>query len=148
MSHKSEDTALLADSRANEEEALAIQRDTRLLQDASATAAQKELIMETLKNMTPDEAFLAFDDDNDGLITFFEFRSLLPYLAIRISDAKALRYFKMCNTRSVEALDVDEFKTAIFACDPVSLLIFLLISHFLRFLLFLSIFYYPCRRLI
>ena len=121
MSFKSTNTALQADSKAKVDEALALQKDTRMLKDQYTTAAQKELIIETLKNLTPDEAFLAFDDDNDGLLTFFEFRDLLPYLAIRISDAKALRYFKMCNTRTIEAIDVDEFKTAIFACDPVSL---------------------------
>lgn len=100
--------------------ALELQRSTRLLKDATTSAADKELIIETLKNLTPDEAFLAFDDNNDGLITFIEFRSLLPYLAIKISDAKALRYFKMCDTRGIDSIDIDEFKTAIFACDPVS----------------------------
>lgn len=77
-------------------------------------------IQDALSNMTPDEAFLAFDKDDDGEIVFDEFRKILPYLAIKISDAKALRYFRLCDARNNNAIDIDEFKTAIFACDPVS----------------------------
>ena len=95
-----------------------------MLPHPSLSAAKKELIKERLRSMTTEEAFLAFDGNNDGLLTFEEFRGVLPYLAIRISDAKALRYFKMSDSSTNNAIDIDEFKTALFACDPVGLLSF------------------------
>jgi Ca2+-binding EF-hand superfamily protein len=80
----------------------------------------KDAIKQVLKNMTADEAFVAFDTDDDGLINFEEFRKILPYLNVKISDAKSYRYFKMCDTRKAERIDIDDFKAALFACDPVS----------------------------
>lgn len=98
--------------------------EAMMLSHASLSAAKKELIKERLRSMTTEEAFVAFDGNNDGLLTFEEFRGVLPYLAIRISDAKALRYFKMSDSSTNNAIDIDEFKTALFACDPVGLLSF------------------------
>jgi len=88
------------------------------LQNDETDVVEKEIIRETLKNMTADEAFTAFDADEDGMINFNEFRTLLPYLNVKISDAKAFRYFKMCDTRQAQKIDLDDFKAALFACDP------------------------------
>jgi Ca2+-binding EF-hand superfamily protein len=96
------------------------QKNAKKLDDSTTSAFDRQQIMDTLRNMTPEEAFLAFDNDDDGLITFDEFRKLLPYLAIKISDAKALRYFKMCDIGGNNAIDIDEFRTAMFACDPTN----------------------------
>lgn len=79
----------------------------------------KDKMKETLKTMTPTEIFLLFDEDDSGLISFEEFRKLLPYLDIAISDAKAFRYFRMCDSDGSGEIDIDEFQVALFACDPV-----------------------------
>jgi Ca2+-binding EF-hand superfamily protein len=74
---------------------------------------------DTLKTMTPTDIFILFDEDDSGLISFEEFRKMLPYLDINISDAKAYRYFRMCDTDGSGEIDIDEFQVALFACDPV-----------------------------
>lgn len=71
-----------------------------------------------LKTMTPEDVFILFDTDGSGLINFDEFRYMLPYLEVYISDAKAYRYFKMCDTNGNDEIDIDEFKVALFICDP------------------------------
>ena len=80
----------------------------------------RDKMKETLKTMTAVDIFLLFDEDDSGLISFAEFRKLLPYLDITISDAKAFRYFRMCDSDGSGEIDVDEFQVALFACDPVS----------------------------
>lgn len=82
----------------------------------------KDAMREQLKNMTAHELFALFDEDDSGLISFEEFRKMLPYLDIYISDAKALRYFRICDTDGSGEIDIDEFKVALFTCDPVSII--------------------------
>lgn len=89
------------------------------LNDPQANDVSKDAIKKLLLQLTAEEAFTAFDTDDDGLITFNEFRQILPYLNVKISDAKAFRYFKLCDTRKAEKVDIDDFKAALFACDPV-----------------------------
>ena len=84
----------------------------------------KDKMKEALRVMTATEIFLLFDEDDSGLISFEEFRKLLPYLDITISDAKAFRYFRMCDSDGSGEIDVDEFQVALFACDPVRLSIY------------------------
>jgi Ca2+-binding EF-hand superfamily protein len=81
----------------------------------------KEAMKDQLKNMSPHELFSIFDEDDSGLISFEEFRKMLPFLDIFISDAKAFRYFRICDTDGSGEIDIDEFKVALFACDPVSI---------------------------
>lgn len=78
-----------------------------------------EKMKKILKKMTPIDIFILFDEDDSGLISFAEFRKMLPYLNIEISDAKAYRYFKLCDTDGSGEIDIDEFQVALFACDPV-----------------------------
>lgn len=80
----------------------------------------RDKMKELLKTMTPTDIFVLFDEDDSGLISFEEFRKMLPYLDINISDAKAFRYFRMCDTDGSGEIDIDEFQVALFACDPVS----------------------------
>lgn len=75
-----------------------------------------------LKTMTPTDIFQLFDEDDSGLISYEEFRKMLPYLDIKISDAKAFRYFKLCDSDGSGEIDIDEFKVALFVCDPVILI--------------------------
>lgn len=79
----------------------------------------KAKMKDTLKTMTPTDIFILFDEDDSGLISFEEFRKMLPFLDINISDAKAYRYFRMCDTDGSGEIDIDEFQVALFACDPV-----------------------------
>jgi alpha-tubulin suppressor-like RCC1 family protein/Ca2+-binding EF-hand superfamily protein len=85
-----------------------------------ALRSDKNRLKEAIKEMTPDEVFLLFDDDESGLLGFSEFRALLPALGIEIGDAKAFRYFNLCDSDGSGEIDVDEFKVALFACDPSS----------------------------
>lgn len=80
----------------------------------------REKMKEVIKNMTPIELFILFDEDDSGLISFPEFKNMLPFLDINITDAKAFRYFKLCDTDGSGEIDIDEFQVALFACDPVS----------------------------
>ena len=80
----------------------------------------REGMKEVLKAMSPGELFALFDDDDSGLVDFEEFKRLLPYLEIYISDLKAYRYFRICDTSNDGEIDVDEFKVALFICDPTS----------------------------
>jgi len=81
---------------------------------------KKDGAKEALKLLTPEEIFAVFDLDDSGLISFEEFRKLLPYLNINISDAKAFRYFRLCDIDGSGFIDVDEFKVTLFICDPAS----------------------------
>lgn len=73
-----------------------------------------------LREKSPEELFVLFDDDDSGLISFAEFRRMLPYLSIEISDAKALKYFRMCDSDKDDSIDVDEFRVALYICNPTS----------------------------
>ena len=95
-------------------------------------------MVDVIKAMSPVDIFLLFDEDDSGynneswnqiyksfyfirrLISFEEFRKMLPFLNIHISDAKAYRYFRMCDTDGSGEIDIDEFKVALFTCDPTS----------------------------
>jgi Ca2+-binding EF-hand superfamily protein len=82
--------------------------------------SNQEKMKDIIKTMTPIDIFVLFDEDDSGLISYEEFRKMLPFLNINISDAKAFRYFRMCDTDGSGEIDIDEFQVALFACDPVS----------------------------
>lgn len=86
----------------------------------NAMLEDRDKVKDALKKMTPIDIFILFDEDDSGLISFEEFRKMLPFLNINISDAKALRYFRLCDTDGSGEIDIDEFKVALFACDPTS----------------------------
>lgn len=44
----------------------------------------------------------------------------LPDLGIKMADAKAMRIFRKCDTDGGDEIDLNEFKMAMFAVDPVS----------------------------
>ena len=45
---------------------------------------------------------------------------MLPQLGVQMNEAKALKYFNMCDTDGGGDIDLDEFKSALFAVDPNS----------------------------
>lgn len=85
-----------------------------------ALIEDRDLMKEKVRHMTPTDIFTLFDEDDSGLISFQEFRKILPFLDVDISDAKAYRYFRLCDTDGSGEIDIDEFKVALFICDPVS----------------------------
>ena len=50
------------------------------------------------RKATPEEVFKRFDEDNSGAIDFEEFKTMLPELNVKLSEAKALKYFRQCDT--------------------------------------------------
>lgn len=88
--------------------------------------SNQDKMKDVIKTMTPIDIFVLFDEDDSGLISYAEFRKMLPFLNINISDAKAFRYFRMCDTDGSGEIDIDEFQVALFACDPVSIILSIL----------------------
>ena len=82
------------------------------------TEESKSLKVGDIHKLTPEEVFAQYDTDGSGLIEFDEFCEMLPALGVNITKAKAKRYFRVCDTDGSENLDQEEFKSALFACDP------------------------------
>mmetsp|Transcript_32208 Transcript_32208/g.51257 ORF Transcript_32208/g.51257 Transcript_32208/m.51257 type:complete len:1524 (+) Transcript_32208:142-4713(+) len=80
----------------------------------------KQLTAEDIVKKNPDQIFLETDTDHSGLIEMDEFLVMLPQLGIDMTEAKALRYFKDLDVKGTGALDYDEFRAALYACDPTS----------------------------
>ena len=75
---------------------------------------------QVLRDMSPEELFVLFDEDESGLISYKEFRRMLPYLSVEISDAKALKYFRICDSDHDDNIDIDEFRVALYICNPTT----------------------------
>ncbi len=91
---------------------------------AMAAAAQqrhqKRIQTTNYKKKSPEELFAEYDVDGSGGIDFDEFRSMLPDLGITLSEAKAFKYFRQCDTSGDGEIDLAEFKVALFIVDPSS----------------------------
>ena len=94
-----------------------------------ALTEDKDSMKEKVRHMTPTDIFTLFDEDDSGLVSFEEFRKILPFLDLEISDAKAFRYFRLCDTDGSGEIDIDEFKVALFICDPVRNLVSIRLFH-------------------
>jgi alpha-tubulin suppressor-like RCC1 family protein/Ca2+-binding EF-hand superfamily protein len=82
--------------------------------------SHRDEVKALVRMMIPEDVFVLFDEDGTGLISFSEFKRMLPYLDINISDAKSFRYYRMCDTDGSGEIDIDEFKVALFTCDPTN----------------------------
>lgn len=91
--------------------------DTLSVSLSTSTGDQKTDEMD-FDNMDPREVFAHFDSDGSGMISLKEFKAMLVKLNINMSEAKALKYFKMCDCDDSGEIDFEEFKVALFACDP------------------------------
>jgi EF-hand domain pair len=84
-------------------------------------AVDKQLAMQELKKnmgrMPPEAVFAIFDTDNDGAISFEEFKAILPQMGIEVSLPKALRYFRTCDKNGNGVIDLDEFKVGQLVCE-------------------------------
>ena len=77
-------------------------------------------VHEYLKKKTAEEAFAEFDTDGSGAIDFDEFKAMLPQLGVKMSEAKALKYFKVCDADNSGEIGIDEFRVALYTCDPAT----------------------------
>ncbi len=66
------------------------------------------------------QVFASFDEDGDGKIGYDEFLGVLKELGINIADAKALKCFRKIAANRSLAIDINEFRIALFALDPES----------------------------
>ena len=94
--------------------------NTEQEEDEEGDFSKTNVALSFLQKMTVEQIFAEFDTDGSGLIDLEEFKNMLPTLGIKLSEAKALKYFKVCDVDGSGQIDIDEFRTALFACDPVS----------------------------
>ena len=71
-----------------------------------------------LASEEPKFIFDKYDTDKSGLISFDEFRAMLPELGIRISLPKTKKYFDFCDTDQSGQIDFEEFQVSMFLSDP------------------------------
>ncbi|RHY81101.1 hypothetical protein DYB26_012389 [Aphanomyces astaci] len=67
------------------------------------------------------EAFLdarEYDRDKSGGIDLDEFKILLKDLNLAVPDGKAVVYFRKCDIAQKGFITFDEFRVALFTCDP------------------------------
>ena len=64
------------------------------------------------------QLFDKYDTDGSDSIDFEEFKVLLHDLGIKLSEPKMLAYFKRCDVHSHGAISFDEFRLALYTCDP------------------------------
>ncbi|KAF0696245.1 Aste57867_12943 [Aphanomyces stellatus] len=105
------------DSDASDDEAAIdrYDRDEVAEDDEVYKSRNVEMLM---SKMTPEEMFVKFDEDHSGLISQREFIKMLPQLGIKLSEAKAIRIFDMCDKDRSGEIDLEEFKMAMFTVDP------------------------------
>ena len=99
---------------------LRVETDMQKLRQQLLTMDPDSMEAQILREMSPEELFVLFDEDESGLISYREFRRMLPYLSIEISDAKALKYFRLCDSDRDDNIDIDEFRVALYICNPTS----------------------------
>eukprot|EP00948_MAST-09A_sp_MAST-9A-sp1_P000646 g646.t1 len=79
---------------------------------------EKSSIARYIKNRPLEDVFNEFDTDGSGLLDLDEFTAMLPKLGIKVSEAKALKYFRMCDADNSGEIDLTEFKVALYTIDP------------------------------
>ena len=62
------------------------------------------------KKASVEEVFERFDEDKSGFIDFDEFKLMLPELGVNISEAKALKYFRQCDTANDDVVIMSQEK--------------------------------------
>ena len=86
--------------------------------DEDEQEEQRQTKIDALMKEKPDDVFKRFDKDESGFIDYDEFVQMLPELGIKMTEAKALKYFRVCDSDGSGEIDVDEFKVALYACAP------------------------------
>ena len=72
------------------------------------------------KKASVEEVFERFDEDQSGFIDFEEFQTMLPELGVTISEAKAIKYFRQCDTDGSGEIGLEELRVAMYLVDPNS----------------------------
>ena len=59
---------------------------------------QRQTKIDALMKEKPEDVFKRFDKDESGFIDYDEFVQMLPELNIKMTEAKALKYFRVCDS--------------------------------------------------
>lgn len=92
----------------------------KLKKEKEKNMANPKKVKELFKTMTHNEIFEFLDIDGNGIMTFNEFKKLLPMLEIKMNEAKIFRIFSICDFDGSGFIDIDEFKVAMYTVDPSS----------------------------
>ena len=96
------------------------EQDEEDAEDLEERREQNAADMEVYKTMTPEEVFTKFDTDGSGYIDFDEYKAMLPQLGIKMTEAKARKYYNLADTDGSGEVDFEEFRVAMYAVDPNS----------------------------
>ncbi|ETL26268.1 hypothetical protein L916_20046 [Phytophthora nicotianae] len=72
----------------------------------------------SLAALDPQTLFDKYDADGSGDIDFEEFKVLLHDLSVNLTEPKARAYFRRCDRRRRGCISFDEFRLALYTCDP------------------------------
>ncbi|KAG7387160.1 hypothetical protein PHYPSEUDO_014680 [Phytophthora pseudosyringae] len=72
----------------------------------------------SLAALDPRALFDKYDTDGSGDIDLEEFKVLLHDLNVKLTEPKARAYFKRCDRRRRGCISFDEFRLALYTCDP------------------------------
>ncbi|KAG1687180.1 hypothetical protein DVH05_005346 [Phytophthora capsici] len=72
----------------------------------------------SLSALDPRALFDKYDTDGSGDIDLEEFKVLLHDLNVKLTEPKARAYFKRCDRRRRGCISFDEFRLALYTCDP------------------------------
>ncbi|KAG6970059.1 hypothetical protein JG688_00005067 [Phytophthora aleatoria] len=72
----------------------------------------------SLAALDPQALFDKYDTDGSGDIDFEEFKVLLHDLSVNLTEPKARAYFRRCDRRRRGCISFDEFRLALYTCDP------------------------------
>ena len=81
-------------------------------------ANPSSLLTTKLNSAEAKSLFDKYDKDGSGLISFDEFRDMLPELGVRMSLPKMRKYFQFCDSDHSGNIDFEEFQVSLFLCDP------------------------------
>ena len=110
----------MSSSSSEDEDAVLAEQEKEEFEKRKRNIKQQREIQLYLASRSPEELFIEFDADKSGKIEFDEFRMMLKRLNIPMEEAKALKYFRNIDEDNSGAIDLPEFKTALYAADPVS----------------------------
>ncbi|POM62128.1 hypothetical protein PHPALM_28749, partial [Phytophthora palmivora] len=90
------------------------------LLDAGESGLKKEEKNDStaLAALDPRDLFDKYDTDGSGDIDLKEFKVLLHDLGVNLTEPKARAYFKRCDRRRRGCISFDEFRLALYTCDP------------------------------
>ncbi|TMW65498.1 hypothetical protein Poli38472_008140 [Pythium oligandrum] len=93
--------------------------DSTILNAGDSGVVRNEVVDPTaLTQLDPRILFDKYDADGSGGIDLEEFKVLLNDLQIKLSEPKTLAYFKRCDKMRRGFISFEEFRLALYTCDP------------------------------